>query len=390
VLLVAAIAAACTSAPTAPASRAPLGPTASVLSIPSANATDSAFADSAAASVFASMDAPALYVGVWDPARGSFVRAYGRAVRGGAAATTDDSFRVASITKTFTATRVLELAQEGMIDLDAQISTYLPQPLASEPKLAHITVRQLLGMESGLADYLVNTKGIAGDIAANPARIWTPQELVDVALGLDADPIGTGGYTNTNYVLLGMVAQQVGGASLSSLISDRLAGPLGLTHTFLPPSDDTALPNPAAHGYLNQECVDKAAAAGATNMDPQLDTTSWNTSYFAGAGGMISTIADLGIWANSDLGTDLLNSDFTKQRLQMHDIGGDGFEYGLGIKRFGDWYGHDGDAFGWDSLALHNPVSGVSFAAAVNACTGYDDSLLDLLQTLYPETSTRS
>ena len=284
----------------------------------------------------------------------------------------------------------LELAQEGMIDLDAQISTYLPQPLASEPKLAHITVRQLLGMESGLADYLVNTNGIAGDIAANPARIWTPQELVDVALGLDADPIGTGGYTNTNYVLLGMVAQQVGGASLSSLISDRLAGPLGLTHTFLPPSDDTALPNPAAHGYLNQECVDKAAAAGATNMDPQLDTTSWNTSYFAGAGGMISTIADLGIWANSDLGTDLLNSDFTKQRLQMHDIGGDGFEYGLGIKRFGDWYGHDGDAFGWDSLALHNPVSGVSFAAAVNACTGYDDSLLDLLQTLYPETSTRS
>ena len=97
---------------------------------------------------------------------------------------------------------------------------------------------------------------------------------------------------------------------------------------------------------------------------------------------MISTIADLGTWASSDLGTDLLNGDLVQQRLQMHDIGGDGFEYGLGIKRFGDWYGH--------SLALHNPVSGVSFAAAVNACTGYNGGLLDLLQTLYPETSTRS
>ena len=97
-------------------------------------------------------------------------------------------------------------------------------------------------------------------------------------MGLAADPVGTGGYTNTNYVLLGMIAEQVGGASLSSLISDRLAGPLGLMHTFLPPVDDTSLPDPAAHGYLNQECVDKAAAAGASHMDSQLDTTSWNTS----------------------------------------------------------------------------------------------------------------
>ena len=190
-LLIAAIEAGCAPGPTAPASapsalpsgapyQTPLETTA-IASIPSANATDSAFADAAAASAFASMDAPALYVGVWDPARGPFVRAYGHAVRDGATATTDDSFRVASITKTFTATVVLELTREGTIYPDAPISTYLAQPLASDPKLAQITVRQLLGMESGLPDYLVNANGIAADIAANPARVWTPQELVDVA-----------------------------------------------------------------------------------------------------------------------------------------------------------------------------------------------------------------
>ena len=134
VLLIAAIATGCASTPTAPAvvptATAPggphatlresmavgsplLGPSASLDSIPSANATDAAFADAAAASAFASMDTPALYVGVWDPARGSFVRAYGHAVRGGATATPDDAFRVASITKTFTTTVVLELARRG-------------------------------------------------------------------------------------------------------------------------------------------------------------------------------------------------------------------------------------------------------------------------------------
>lgn len=285
---------------------------------------------------------------------------------------------------------ILELVQEGRIDLDASMSNYLPQPLASQPKLAGITTAQLLGMESGLADYLTDPNGIASQIAADPMRVWSPQELVAAALRLDSAPAGTTGYTNTNFVLLGMIAEQVGGASLASLISSRLTGPLGIEHTFLPPADDTALPKPAAHGYLNQQCLDKVTAAGAPNIDLQTDTTSWNTSYFAGAAAMISTIDDLGAWAATNLGTNLVASDVAHKRLDVHDIGGDGFMYGLGIKRFGDWYGHDGDAFGWDSIALHNPTTGVSFVAAVNACTGFTDSFLNLLQTLYPESSVRS
>ena len=363
-----------------------------VASLPtrSANATDAAYADSAAQSAFAKMDAPALYVGIWDPQRGSFVHAYGKAVRDGADATAQDSLRIASITKTFTSTIVLELAQDARIDLDAPAPEYLPQPLSADPKLSAITVRQLLGMQSGLADYLTDPNGIAREIAADPARAWTPLELAQAALRLDSAPPGTGGYTNTNFVLLVMMAQQVTGETLDALIGDRLTTPLGLRHTRLPPATDTSLPAPAAHGYLNQHCLDKVSAAGAPNIDLQTDTTDWNTSYFAGAGEMISTIDDLGAWAGTELGTDLLGDQIGQQRLETHDIGGDGFVYGLGIKKFGDWYGHDGDAFGWDSIALHNPSTGVSFVAAVNACTGFNDSFLDLLQTLYPDTSTRS
>jgi len=336
------------------------------------------------------MDAPALYVGIWDPQRGSFVRAYGRAVRDGANATTQDSLRVASITKTFTATVVLELVQEGKVDLGAPVTNYLGQPLALEPKLTDVTVEQLLGMQSGLSDYLTDPKGIAAQIAADPARVWRPQELAAAALKLDEQLPGTRGYTNTNFVLLGLLAENVSGTSLASLIQARLSEPLGLAHTFLPAADDTSLPDPAAHGYLNQQCLDKVRAAGAANIDPQTDTTDWSTSYFYGAGGMISTIDDLGAWAATDLGTSLLAAAVGRRRLDVHDIGGDGFLYGLGIKRFGDWYGHDGDAFGWDSIALHDPTTGVSFVAAVNACTGFNGAFLDLLQTLYPDTSTRS
>jgi D-alanyl-D-alanine carboxypeptidase len=356
----------------------------------SANASDAAYADSAAQSAFASMDAPAFYVGIWDPQRGSFVHAYGKAVRDGADATPQDSLRIASITKTFTSTLVLELAQDGRIDLDTPASAYLAQPISGESKLPGITVRQLLGMQSGLADYLTDPNGIARDIAADPARAWTPLELAQSALRLDSAPPGTRGYTNTNFVLLGMIAEQVGGEPLDALIKERLTTPLGLTHTELPTASDTSLPAPAAHGYLNQECVDKVTSAGAPNIDLGTDTTDWNTSYFAGAGEMISTIDDLGAWAATNLGTDLLDAPTAQDRLDTHDIGGDEFAYGLGIKKFGDWYGHDGDAFGWNSIALHDPTTGVSFAAAVNMCTGFSDSFLDLLQTLYPDTSTRS
>jgi D-alanyl-D-alanine carboxypeptidase len=357
---------------------------------PTANASDSAYADSVAAQTFASLDVPALYVGIWDPQRGSFIHAYGNAVRDGVGATTADSFRVASITKTFTATAVLELVEEGKIDISSPATNYLSAPLSQDATLARINVAQLLGMQSGLADYLTDPNGIATQIAADPTRAWAPEELVRAALELGSSAPGTGGYSNTNFVLLGLIAEHVTGTSLQALIGERLTAPLNMSDTFLPSSADTTMPEPQAHGYLNQACVDKAASAGAPNVDVETDTTAWNTSYFYGAGGMVSTLADLGVWAATDLGTDLLGSQSAAERVEMHDIGGYGFRYGLGLKQFGNWYGHDGDAFGWDSLALHDPSTGVSYVAVVNACTGYNDALLDLIQTLYPDQPTRS
>lgn len=362
--------------------------TADALTTRTPSAADAQAADRIVRDAFQSLggQVPALYVGIWDPQRGFFVKAYGDAVRGRTPATVNDSFRVASITKTFTATVILQLVDEGRLALDSRITAYLPASLAALPALRDITVDQLLSMRSGLPDYLNNPRGIAAEIAADPYRVWTPDELVTKATQLDVSPPGTPGYSNTSFVLLGLIAEHVTGQPLADLIAKRLTGPLGMRHTLLPPSNDTSLPAPAAHGYLNQDCVALAADAGAPGVDPSADTTDWNTSYLQGAAGMISTINDLGRWAATTLGTDLLPADLARLRLDAHSIGSD--DYGLGIKRFGAWYGHDGDAFGWDTLAVHNPTTGVTFVAAANACTGLNATFFHILQNLYPDQPT--
>lgn len=346
---------------------------------------DAQAADDAARAVFESLGerASALYVGIWDPQRGTFLRAYGHAVRDGAEATVDDSLRIASITKTFTATVVLQLVDEGLVELDGDLAGYLPDLVTAHPELAPITVEQLLSMRSGLPDYLENPAGVGADIAADPSRVWTPAELIAAALRAEVAEPGTAAYSNTNFVLLQLVAEQVTGKSLRDMIAERLTGPAGLPDTVLPRDSDTALPEPAAHGYLNQACVDMAAAAGAEGVTAGTDTTDWNTSFMQGAGGMVSTLADIGQWTATTTGTDLLPAGVREKRLDTQDIGG--VEYGLGIARFGSWYGHDGEALGWQSIALHNPTTGVTFVAAVNACSGLREDLLGLLHTLYPD-----
>lgn len=348
---------------------------------------DIAAVDAAARATFDGLRdrASALYVGVWDPERGTFVRAYGHVVRDDVPATVEDSLRIASITKTFTATVVLQLVGEGRLSRTDTVAEHLPDLVNRHPELRPITVEQLLSMRSGLPDYLENPNGIGHDIAADPTRVWKPADLVAAALRDGVAEPGTAGYSNTNYVLLQLIAEQATGQPLRELMKKRLTEPLGLRHTVLPPDDDTALPKPAAHGYLNQACIDLAAAVGVQGVDAGTDSTDWNTSYTQGAGGMTSTLTDVGRWAATTSGTDLLPEDAGRQRLDTHDIGLGDTEYGLGIQRYGSWYGHDGEALGWQSIAVHNPSTGVTFVAAVNACSGMRDDLLGLLRTLYPD-----
>jgi D-alanyl-D-alanine carboxypeptidase len=119
------------------------------------------------------------------------------------------------------------------------------------PNGDNITITELLDMRSGLYNY-TNASEVSASVDHNPTRVWTPDELLAIAFAHPPNfPPGTAyEYCNTNYVLLGLVAEQVDRRPLSQSMQERLFGPLAMQHTVLPPSNVNTLPEPYSHGYL--------------------------------------------------------------------------------------------------------------------------------------------
>ena len=166
------------------------------------------------------------------------------------------------------------------------------------------------------------------------------------------------------------------GTPLAQLIADGVTGPLGLTHTVLPPDTDTTLPEPSAHGYVGEACAAQIAALGGT-VAADTDSTDWNVSYTQGSGGITSTLADLGTWAASMSGSSLLSPELAAQRMDFGKSPDGLPSYGLGIMGAGPMWGHSGEVFGWEGYALHDPATGATVVIYSNSCgTGAPLSVL--------------
>ena len=153
--------------------------------------------------------------------------------------TTTDHYRIGSLTKTMTATVILQLAQEGKLSLDDPISKYRPEV----PNGDAITIAQLLDMRSGLYGYDLDPVFLRA-VDADPKRTWSPDDLL--AIGYSKPALFAPGtaydYSNTTYVLLGLVMEQVTGKTASELFTERLFDPLDLEDTTLPALDDASIP----------------------------------------------------------------------------------------------------------------------------------------------------
>ncbi|NUT94111.1 MAG: beta-lactamase family protein [Saccharothrix sp.] len=188
----------------------------------------------------------------------------------------DGRFRVGSITKTFVSTVVLQLVGEGRVALDEPVGTYLPGLVPDG-----ITVRHVLQHTSGLFNY---TQGLPLDPAGFETiryQHWTPQELLAIATAkpLDFPPGTSWNYSNTNYVVAGLLVEEVTGKPYQEAVERRILRPLGLRSTSLP-GDRVGIPGPHAHGYYRVDGKD-------------VDVTRLNPSVAWAAGEMISTTADL-------------------------------------------------------------------------------------------------
>jgi D-alanyl-D-alanine carboxypeptidase len=255
--------------------------------------------------------------------------------------------RVASITKTFVAATILQLVGEGKVDLDASIETYLPGRIRGEGIDANaITVRQLLRHQSGLPEYF-------DEETPPPAEPVTPDQLLDAAMTRPAQfaPGTAMKYTNTNYIIAGMLIERVTGRPAAEEITWRIIVPLGLFDTYFPAPGDNGLRPAFAHGY---EMVDGR----------RTDVTDFNASAAGMAGGMVSTNEDTTAFITALLDGRIIpraQLDEMMQTVPMPD--GDGFlDYGLGLMKVSlpcgvTAWGHGGDLDGYHSF-MAKPFDG--------------------------------
>ncbi|MED2868027.1 serine hydrolase [Bacillus thuringiensis] len=259
---------------------------------------------------------------------------------------TDFRFRIGSVTKTFTATVVFQLAEENRLNLDDSIEKWLPgfiQGNGYDDK--QITIRQLLNHTSGIANYTMSKDFNIMDTK----KSYTTEELVKMGISMPPDfaPGKSWSYSNTGYVLLGILIEKVTGNNYAEEIENRIIEPLELANTFLPGNSSVIPGTKHARGYIQLD--------GAS--EPK-DVTYYNPSMGSSAGDMISTADDLNKFFSYLLGGKLLKEQQLKQMLTTVPTGIDELgDSGLGIFKIilpngVSIWGHSGGIPGFSTFAV--------------------------------------
>lgn len=297
--------------------------------------------------------------------------------------TTSDRFRIGSVTKTFVATVVMQLVQEGRLSLDDTIEKHLPGLV---PNGGSITIRQLLSHTSGLPDYFSNKRIYAPYLNGNLTYVWAHRTLVRIASR--DKPLFTPGargrwaYSNTGYYILGLTIEQVTGHTLARELTTRIFRPLHLSSTTLPTTP--ALPGRYAHGYTP------------TGKNKLQDISHISPSILWAAGGIVSTPADVATFQRALFQGRLLSLPLVHQMQTTQVVipGSRGRQtMGLGLfkSRFrcGTAWGHGGDLPGYTTNAYSSSNAERQVVIAVNVgedsqlTTAASDALASLLTAAY-------
>jgi D-alanyl-D-alanine carboxypeptidase len=269
------------------------------------------------------------------------------------------NYRVGSLTKPFVATVVLQLVADGKLSLSDTVERWLPGILAYGNQ---VTIRQLLNHTSGIPDNALEPLVILYTVPGGRARAWTPRELVALIADQPPDfPPGTAwSYSNTGYVLAGMIVEAATGRTLGQELTRRIIRPLRLRDTVFPVNRPT-IPGPNPRGY-SLPLVDEAG--------PLLDFTVYNPSLAWGAGNLVSDLGDLVRFFRALLGGRLLPARLLAEMTTPVDTGTPGFGYGLGLAVLqtpsGHLIGHDGAIPGFLNNVWNTPDGRRQFAVMIN------------------------
>jgi len=307
-------------------------------------------------------------------------RAYGESMTG-VPATTDMRFRNGAVAIAYVSHLLLQLVDEGALSLDDTVAEYLPDIGFAD----QVTVGQLARMTSGYRDYVTDPAFGAANIV-DPFRMWTNEEK----LGYVADePLlfepGTGwSYAHTNYVILGMVLEEVTGTPMAELMQERVLDPLGLDATVA--SQTGAIPDPAMHAFSSERRVDLGVPAGTPFYE---ESTFWNPSWTINDGAIqTTTIEDLNTSAIA-LGTGQLLSPESHEAMIGTDLRGfgaslpecggscftqsEGYSYGYGIVTTGNWVMQNPAFGGFGAVMAYLPGQDIAVSIAVTFGEGSYD-----------------
>ncbi|RSM74488.1 serine hydrolase [Amycolatopsis sp. WAC 01375] len=280
-------------------------------------------------------------------------------------------FRVGSITKTFVSTVLLQIAGEGKLDLDAPVVRYLPGRIDGR-----ITVRQVLQHTSGLYNYTSALPLDPDEFEQIRYKHWAPEQLLKIATDkpLDFDPGTRWSYSNTNYVVAGLLVEKLTGKPYGKAVEQRILKPLHLDGTEVP-GDNVEIKGPHAHGYVT--------VAGKPN-----DVTRINPSVAWAAGEIISTTRDLDTFVVALASGKLLKPAQQRELSKTTTVSP---EYGLGLQVQtlpcgSKVWGHGGGIPGYSSQLLTTPDTKKRLElSATSAPTGGDPNpaLLKLLDEVF-------
>lgn len=279
--------------------------------------------------------APGAIVGVWVDDHGWTATRGTTHMGARIAPTVADHTRIGSITKTFTGTVIMQLVAEGRLELGDTIDRWFPWV----PNAGRITVRELGEMSSGINTYTANPTTLERYFGA-PRTIWKPIELIRSGVSQAPKfPAGEGFfYSNTNFLMLGQIAEKLTGKPIARLMRERIFEPLGMTETSYPYT--AKLPKPFWNGYTNQ------SFAGTKIRN----ATHWSPTFFSSAGQIVSTLGDLKIYAKAVGNGSLIGKAAQRERLRPNPASvAAGREYDFAIGRDHGWITHSGEVPGYNT-----------------------------------------
>lgn len=294
---------------------------------------------------------PGAIVGVWSPSAGVWVKTFGLADVGAGKSMNDKKkVRIGGVSQTLLVSLLLSLVDDKKINLDDPVKKYLP----FVPNGENITIRQLANNTSGIFNYMEDPQFLP-QVYKNPLKEYQPVELVNIAFKHKPyfEP-GQGWHaSDTNFILLGIIIEQVTSEKLEDLIRLRIINRIGLKNT-------SFNIYPFMEGDYSRGYVDKKESSL-----PQ-DITLLDPSCMWASGAIVSDAQDLALWAKALYKGSFLTDKMRQARFAWVPTGQENLEAGLGALKFGDFIGYSGGIPGYSCVMYYFPAKDTTIIVILN------------------------